>query len=285
MHRILVVLLFLGAPVGAAFAAEPDGRVLYQQYCLSCHGPSGRGDGPDATIFVVPPRDLHEGFLSRYATDDLVRRLRDGRALELGLDLAALRAHAQGVEDLVAHLKRLPGIDWDLVAPGWERYVDRCELCHGPTGRPGTILPCGVRCPRDLSDPKFQRSMSDKDLITAVRHGRKHMPALTPRVTVDEAKELAKFVRLLSPGFELYSRYCANCHGDDGRGVRAMSERVRLPKVVFDHAYFKAHDSDQLRTSVWHMLADEKPMMPHFRPLLSEAEARAIIEYVKSRDQ
>jgi len=284
MRTIAHALILIGLTAAVASAAGVDGRRMYQQYCFSCHGPTGKGDGPDATIFAVPPRNLQEGFLAKYSTNDLVRRLRDGRALELGLDLPALRAQATSVEDLVAHLKRLPSIQWDVVAPGWERYIDRCELCHGPTGKPGTILPCGVRCPRDLSDPEFQRSMNDKELTTAVRHGRKHMPALTPRVTTDEAKELAQFVRLLSPGFELYSRYCANCHGDDGRGVRLSGEVMRLPKVVFDRAFFKAHDSDELRTTVWHMLAEQKPVMPHFRPLLSDAEARAIIEYLKSNN-
>lgn len=285
MRRTWGLRLTLALLVGCtlASAAEPDGRRLYLQYCSSCHGAAGKGDGPDATMFTTPPRNLREGFLKLYPTDELVNRLRDGRVLELGLDLGALRAHATGVEELVAHLKRLPGIDWDVVGPAWERYVDRCELCHGPTGKPGTILPCGVRCPRDLSDPNFQRSLSDKELITAVRHGRQHMPALTPRITTAEAKDLAQFVRLFSPGFELYSRYCANCHGDDGRGVAPMGETVRLPKVIFDRAYFTTRDSDQLRTAVWHMLAEQKPTMPHFRPLLSDADARAIIEFLKTQ--
>ena len=33
-----------------------------------------------------------------------------------------------------------------------------------------------------------------------------------------EAEREGQFVRLLSPGYGVYSFYCAGCHGDDGRG-------------------------------------------------------------------
>jgi mono/diheme cytochrome c family protein len=273
-----------GFQTPAAAAAEPNGARLYRRYCASCHGATGRGDGPDASIFATPPRNLREGFLKKYKTDDLVRRLLDGRSLELALDLPALRTRATEVEDLVTYLKRLPTIHWSQVGPGWEIYVDRCEICHGPTGLAPPTLPVGVHRPNDLSDPAFQRSVTDKELMTIVRHGRKGMPALTPRVPKSGGKPLAAFVRLFSPGFTLYSRYCANCHGDDGRGESHLSDAIRMPSVTFDRAYFKRRDPEQLRRSVWHMLDEQKPVMPHYRWAVSEAQARAIIEYLKSSE-
>ena len=43
-------------------ACAPDGRVagraLYDQYCVSCHGASGIGDGPAAAGLDHPPADL-----------------------------------------------------------------------------------------------------------------------------------------------------------------------------------------------------------------------------------
>jgi mono/diheme cytochrome c family protein len=161
-------------------------------------------------------------------------------------------------------------------------YADRCELCHGATGAPGAELPPGVHRPRDLSDPAVQRSIHDHDLIVVVRHGRKGMPALTPRVPESDGPPLAAFVRLFSPGFTLYSRYCANCHGDHGDGVRDLGEAIRLPTVAFDRKYFAKVDPEQLRKSIWHMLSEHKPIMPHYRWALSEAQARAVVEYLKS---
>jgi mono/diheme cytochrome c family protein len=280
--RMIALVVLAGMSVApSAGASEPNGRVLYLQFCFTCHGAEGRGDGPDANILASPPRDLREGFLKKYTTDDLVRRVRAGRTLELALDLPALRARANDVEDIVAHLKRLPAVDWSLVEPGWSLYLDRCMLCHGLWGKPGASLPPGVRTPRDLGDPAFQRATGDTAIVCSVRHGCKGMPALTPRVPESVGPMLVAFVRLLSPGFELYSHYCAACHGDDGRGTRDLGEVPGMPSVIFDRAYFSHRDPEQLRESVWHMIAEQKPTMPHFRRQLTEAQARSIIEYLK----
>ena len=38
--------------------AEVSGRQLYRTHCATCHGPSGRGDGPMVQYLRVPPADL-----------------------------------------------------------------------------------------------------------------------------------------------------------------------------------------------------------------------------------
>jgi mono/diheme cytochrome c family protein len=274
--------LLLAAVANASGApAARDGEQLYLRQCAPCHGKTGTGDGPDAPYYSASPRNLRDGFLDRYSTAALVLRIREGRSLPLAVDPKALKKRTGEAASLVDHLKRLPSIDWRQVDEGWGLYVDRCESCHGPYGSPGTSLPAGVRPPRDLSDPSYQRSLSDADLLAAVRHGRRHMPALVPRVPEKDGPLLASFVRVLSPGFQLYSRHCAACHGDDGRGVGSLIETLGVPTVVFDEAYFRSHDPDRIRRSVWHMVDQHKPAMPHFRWDLSEPEARAIVEYLK----
>jgi mono/diheme cytochrome c family protein len=286
---LAVVAIAVVAPGRAAAdptpsTSAPNGRRLYRDYCAPCHGISGTGNGPDAAIFATPPRNLREGFLTKYKTEELVRRVQEGKPLELALDLPAMRTRAGEVEALAIYLKRLPGIDWLVVDRGRDLYADRCAVCHGQAGRPGPTLPTGVRRPPDLSAPAYQSSISDADLILAVRHGRKGMPGLTPRVSQDDARALAAYVRLLSPGYELYTQYCAACHGDDGRGNGNLAEEFQRPKVVFDREYFAHVDPERLRGNIWHMVRDEKPMMPHFRVLLSDAQARAIVEYLQRTD-
>jgi mono/diheme cytochrome c family protein len=267
-----------GTP-GAGDAAA-DGRRLYLEHCAACHGPSGGGDGPNAALFSSKPRNLHDGVLTRYATNDLVQRVRAGRPLDLALDLPALQARARDVEAIVAHMKRLPTVDWGSIDEGWGIYMQRCESCHGRFGRSTASFPPGVRPPRALGEPGFQTSVSDAALIDAIRHGRKGMPAPKPQLTADEVDLVARFIRFLSPGFEIYSQYCAACHGDDGRGAPTLDPSP--PTVPFDAAYFARQHPEDLRRSVWHMMDAHQPSMPHLRWTLTDGQARAIIEYLRS---
>ena len=43
-------------PYGAE--AAPQGAEVYQAYCASCHGETGRGDGPASGSLVPPPKNL-----------------------------------------------------------------------------------------------------------------------------------------------------------------------------------------------------------------------------------
>ncbi len=37
------------------------GKLVYRVYCVNCHGPEGRGDGPSSAELKPPPRDLAQG--------------------------------------------------------------------------------------------------------------------------------------------------------------------------------------------------------------------------------
>ena len=58
--RALLALLLTLAVVPAASAAPgvKQGEHLYGRYCVSCHGPEARGDGPLAKDLRVPVPDL-----------------------------------------------------------------------------------------------------------------------------------------------------------------------------------------------------------------------------------
>lgn len=264
--------------------AEPlTGQALYLQRCAVCHGRDGRGDGPDAALFISPPRDLQAGYLETHSAAEVVRRVLDGRSQRFALALPALRERTADVESIVAHLRRIPGVDWGAVDQGQALFSVRCAPCHGPFGRPSGALPPGVRPPRDLSDPDFQRATSEADMVIAVRHGRDGMPGLTPRLSEEEARQVVAFVRVLSPGYATYATYCAQCHGDHGIGVGSFGESYPAPAVLFDQDYFARRDPAEVRRSVRHMLDDHRPSMPHFRSVLSEPDAAAIVEYLRQR--
>lgn len=60
MNKRFVAISVVLPAVLVACAPQPEnvGRMLYQEYCTSCHGTSGRGDGPLAADLDRPVPDL-----------------------------------------------------------------------------------------------------------------------------------------------------------------------------------------------------------------------------------
>ncbi len=65
MLRILLVTLLLGLASAFGQTTTPrklissmEGKDLYLAYCASCHGSSGKGDGPVAAVLKGPLADL-----------------------------------------------------------------------------------------------------------------------------------------------------------------------------------------------------------------------------------
>jgi mono/diheme cytochrome c family protein len=285
-------LVTIAALLPVVAAGEPatrtpsSGRDIFLTECARCHGAEGRGDGPDAALFSSPPRDLTTGFIELYDTEDVVQRLGRGAPLSIAIDREAVRKRLANVEVIVAHLERLPKLDWKKIDAGAATFHARCEPCHGSFGNPRTldVLPPGVQSrPRDLRDPAFQAAKSDADLERAFRQGAHHMPAMAPPLSDLDAANLVAFLRLLSPGFETYSHFCAICHGDDGRGQGVLAKESDRPSVVFDEQYLAKADSEELRVQVWHMLDRAGGTMPHFQESLDDAQLRAVVEYLRTR--
>ncbi len=81
----------------------------------------------------------------------------------------------------------LPGID-EVTVVAWRR---NCTRCHGTLGR-GDGPDGPLTRARDLSDPAWQRSVSDSSLAQSIKSGRGVMPAFDlPEAT------LAGLVRLV----------------------------------------------------------------------------------------
>jgi mono/diheme cytochrome c family protein len=269
----------------AAPATADDGHAIYVQRCAPCHGATGKGDGAEASSFAPPPRDLTGGSLDGLDDERIVARLRDGLPIALGPAPRALQQRLGHLEEVTGHLQKLPDIDWRTVDRGAALYERSCAVCHGPFGQPldPSVLPRGVlRPPRDLRDPTFQAGITDDALVAAMQHGKSAMPAILATREPGPARDLVAFVRLLSPGFETYSYYCAPCHGDDGRGGGVLAQGKNAPPVAFDRAWRARQDPEQLRSHVSHMLTLHGPAMPHFRGTLSNAQLRAVVGYLAS---
>lgn len=130
-----------GGPITLT-AIQEEGRVIYQTICWTCHGTSGRGDGPAAQAgSIPPPPTFHTQDYATATGDELTRRFR------VGMDEADPdHPHMQYVASLLrperfgAALAYVPALAYPPELPGsalagQEIYAFRCAACHGEDGR------------------------------------------------------------------------------------------------------------------------------------------------------
>ncbi|MGA2630812.1 MAG: c-type cytochrome [Terriglobia bacterium] len=73
-------------------------------------------------------------------------------------------------------------------------FKRRCMMCHGADGKGFPT----VKTP-DFTDPKWQASMKDKDLMETIKNGKKgtHMPPFGDKLSEDEIKAVIGHIRSL----------------------------------------------------------------------------------------
>src|SRR5215467_3948068 len=98
----LVILLIAAATAPAAAADLAATKKEFVRFCSKCHGPEGRGDGPQADALTTKPRDLTDCTRMKAATDEtLFTAIKEGgEAVHLSKDMPAWK---DGMDDAEIH--------------------------------------------------------------------------------------------------------------------------------------------------------------------------------------
>lgn len=105
-------------PAAAQAAGDPAaGKVTYMQFCVTCHGEGGKGDGPVGKALNPPPRDFTKAEFKfdadkdgKAGTDaDLKSVITKGAGAFGGNQLMAPWGHlpASDVDNLIAYIRTL----------------------------------------------------------------------------------------------------------------------------------------------------------------------------------
>lgn len=118
LRRLLVGGLFgfcmmSGSTISSASAQDypPDmvrGKAVYERHCRTCHGPTGRGDGPGAASLKIPPANFQrfQSFLK--SDEELLRTIEHGVVFS---PMHAWRGQLTDgeMQDVVAYIRLLSG--------------------------------------------------------------------------------------------------------------------------------------------------------------------------------
>ena len=119
MLRLLSVLVLSLLIAPAAFAAgDPAaGKKNFDMLCFTCHGSTGKGDGPAGAVLNPPPRDFTKGVFKFDANKDgkpgedadLKLVIKNGAGAYGGNPAMAPWGHLpdKDIDDLIAYIRTL----------------------------------------------------------------------------------------------------------------------------------------------------------------------------------
>ncbi len=75
-------------------------------------------------------------------------------------------------------------------------YKERCSMCHGVDGKGFSAIKS-----QDFTDPKWQASVKDAELLDAIKKGKKGTPMIgfSDKLKEDEIRALVTYIRKLNP--------------------------------------------------------------------------------------
>ena len=96
-------------PSASAQDYPPDrarGKAVYERYCLACHGPTGRGDGPGAASLKIPPANFQKFQSFLKSDEELMRTIEHGVVFS---PMHAWRGQLTDgeIQDVVAYIRAL----------------------------------------------------------------------------------------------------------------------------------------------------------------------------------
>lgn len=215
LSRLSVTALLLIAAVNASAGppAAYEGRRLFVSYCLLCHGPDGKGDGPLAKAMKITPADLTTTVRSR--SDTILRKIitGEGRQTITGRDRHNLLSEtmpewqdvfsADQVDALIAYLRFLGRAEHELMGDpevGSRLYQRYCQVCHGEEGEGDGIMTklIGIS-PMDHTNPNETNRLDNEGLMESILEGKgRFMPAWRGILSDSDVEALVSYIRLLS---------------------------------------------------------------------------------------
>lgn len=198
-----IVMAACGAVPREAVAA--DGKTVYAEFCVVCHGENGDGNTRLRRGLSTPPRDFTSAVsrreLSRERMIASVTHGRPGTAM-LAFDT---RLSEDEIVAVVDHIRNtfMTGAQAKDTRParlvlGEQIYVRNCAVCHGDRGNGAMWTQSSLNpSPRDFTSAATRDELSRERMITSVTYGRPGtaMMSFRKRLSADEIETVVDYIR------------------------------------------------------------------------------------------
>ncbi len=206
------VVIEFQAPVLQLTEIQESGKQLYDVFCWTCHGSTGRGDGPLATgkTILAPPNFMEGRYPGMSATDFEARFDEVDPARRLPGHMRYVRSviRPDKFREVLSYIPALiypSGIPGSALS-GSAIYATRCRLCHGQTGRGdgevGVTLE-SVR-PADFTSDTLLAQQNWEGLFMKIRGGGEGphtaMPHFGQLFSEAELWDLVAYISMFHPG-------------------------------------------------------------------------------------
>lgn len=106
---LLVSMVIPGLAFGGGDAAK--GKEIYAKFCASCHGATGKGDGPAAAALNPKPRNFADKKIMNALTDDYLFKVIQGGGAAVGkspmMPPWGGTLKEQDIQNVIAYLRTL----------------------------------------------------------------------------------------------------------------------------------------------------------------------------------
>ncbi len=206
-------------------------KANYTQFCLSCHGCSGNGEGPYARHVATQPANLNERIATFPGDNYDIWRVSGG----------------------------VPG----TAMPAWALSLNATEIRLLAAYELSFVFGSARTISGDISDAEGDNFSQ----------------------TVLNTPPISGTSQDFQSGQNLYTLYCAQCHGNSGHGDGSASSKVPSGYIVPEPANFTESGSDFMYYGryVWKVEQGvETTNMPPWKWAMTDTEAYQLVFYVQS---
>ena len=277
--------------------ARNRGAVVFANFCQTCHGPLGQGDGP-VTLggFPTPPSLL----------TDRAMKLADGHVFHVltygqgRMPPVAVQLSREDRWRAVLHVRQLQQFYHPSGRPASvtltevaQLFQQNCSACHGTDGSGNAIRKALPNIP-DFTSLAWQVSQTEIALVNQIDYGSLPlMPAFRYKLTREQIQGLAVYIRSF-PGrssaaagaapvthlsaVTVYQTFCFACHDTTGHGDPNM--RKTMPEIpdFTQTAWQKSRTDGDLRQSI--LEGKGKFMLP-MKDKLGPVDAKDMVALVR----